>query len=128
MPMFAGKSFTIEQIRGTANLLRYYRRFLKSNYERCRVVENADWFPDPDGMTKAKVRRRLAFLVHVAINRKAGVPDAVGRKQDTDYQRSLWRDVRAVRDKVNRRVIVRQFETPEIRTRYGHLLTRWEDE
>lgn len=49
-----------------------------------------------------------------------------GRKWKSDYQIALWRDSRAVRDRVERRVRVYQFETIEARSRFSHLLAERE--
>jgi hypothetical protein len=63
------------------------------------------------------------MLLHVAINRKAGIPDIACRKQESDYQIAIARDCRRVHDKIRHRVRVYQFETAEIRARFGHLLS-----
>lgn len=92
---FAGKEFTRDQITGTVKLLRYYRDFIKSDKEQAK---------DPEGMwgygviDKSQAKHRLAYLINVAINRKAGIPDVVGRKQTSDYQRDLWADCRDVNE------------------------------
>jgi hypothetical protein len=123
--MYAGKPCTGHEIRATICLLRYYRGFLASD---CSVaIDPEDRWRDST-LTKDQARPRLAFLLHTAINRKAGIPDVAGRKQEADYRASLWRDCHRVRDRVNRRVIVRQFETREVRARFGHLLTTPDDE
>jgi hypothetical protein len=114
---FAGSMTTLGRIRGTIRLLHYLRLFLASKCTRAK--HPSQW---GDTLTKPEARRHLSMLIHVAINRKAGIPDVMCRKQESDYQVSLWRDCRAVRDRVNCRVIVRRFETAEIRRRYGHLI------
>jgi hypothetical protein len=114
---FAGSMTTLGRIRGTIRLLRYLRLFLASDCSRAK--HPSQW---GETLTKAEARRHLSMLIHVAINRKAGIADVACRKQESDYQTSLWRDCYAVRDRVNRRVIVRRFETAEIRRRYGHLI------
>ena len=126
MAKFAGVEVTKQQIRGTITILRYYRTFLaQMEYNECL---------DPEGpryaakrMTREDAAERLGFLVNVAINRKAGIPDVPGRKHETDYQTRLARDCRAVRDIVTRRLRVYQFETAEVRERFGHLLARRDD-
>ena len=105
---FAGEPVTKSQVAGTLKLLRYYRDFLASDCELCRNPES-QW---ADTLTKGQARRRLRFLVNTAINRKAGVPDVACRKQDADYQAGLRRDCNRVRDRVNRRVIVRSSRRP----------------
>lgn len=95
MVTFAGKEFTLDQIKGTVKLLRYYRAFIRSDKEQAK---------DPEGMwgygvmDKDQARRRLKFLINVAINRKAGIPDVVGRKQTPEYQRDLAYDCRDVNE------------------------------
>lgn len=127
MTAIAGTPVTLPQVRATLKLLRYYRRFLESNSLRCHHPERGGWLGE--SMSKDEARTRLAFLVNVAINRKAGIPDVVGRKQESDYQVQQYRDCRKVREKISRRVRINGgFETPEIRRRYRHLLTKWEDE
>lgn len=126
MPLLAGHRVTIGEVRATIKLLRYYGRFAASHADICVDPENdRRW---ARFLHKEEARRRHKFLIDAAINRKAGIPDVACRKQDPDYWRALCRDCRRVRDKVNHRVVVRQFETPEIRRRFGQLLTTPEDE
>jgi hypothetical protein len=121
MATFAGKQVTIEQIKATTGLLRHYRGFLDSGIEHMGTKRNGVV------LSRAMARQRLAFLIHTAINRKAGIPDVACRKQESDYQIKLWRDCTGVRDAVNRRrrawgLNGRRWETDEIQARYGHLL------
>lgn len=91
---FAGKEFSPAQIKGTLKLLRYYRAFLNSDKLEAK---------DPEGMwgygvmDKNHAKHRLKFLINMAINRKAGIPDVVGRKQSSDYQRDLYYDCQQIR-------------------------------
>lgn len=71
-------------------------------------------------------RRQFRAALDRRINLKAG-PYPTGRKWDDDYQRNLERDCRAIRDKVRRRVALHQLVTSELRRRFGHLITPWED-
>jgi hypothetical protein len=96
----AGKPVTAAELTGTLGLLRVLRRRGELS--------------------------RLAYLVNVAINRKAGISDVACRKQDPDYQARLRRDAWRLRD-IARRVRVYQFETPEVRDRFSHLLSRYDD-
>lgn len=114
---FAGQMTTLGRIRGTIRLLRYLRLFLASDCSRAK--HPSQW---GETLTKIEAGRFLSMLLNVAINRKAGIPDVACRKQESDYRASSWRDCQRVRDRVNRRVVVRQFETAEIRRRYGHLI------
>jgi hypothetical protein len=110
-------------LRNTIRLLSYYRRFLASDCGECVDPED----PSPFGrLTKDQARRRLYFLLDVAINRKAGIPDEPFPKCGQDYQLRLRRDQSRLRD-LARRVRVYQFETGKVRRRFGHLLASRED-
>ncbi len=107
------------QVRNTINLITYYRRFLRSDCTRM-VQPESGWMRTE--LSKDEARRRLHFLVNVAINRRAGIPDEQGRKQRHEYQIEQYRDCQAVRECVQHRRIVRQFATRVVRERFGHLL------
>lgn len=111
-----------QEVRSTLALLRYYRAFLRSDKERCRNPEDA-W---GGTLTKGQARSRLDFLVQTAINRKAGIPDRAGRKQAYEYEVRLRRDAQRLVD-VHARIRVYQFETPELQSRFRHLLATRED-
>ena len=96
----AGKPVTAAELTGTLGLLRVLR--LRGD------------------------RAMLAWLVHAAINRKAGIPDVACRKQDPDYQTRLCLDAGRLRD-IRRRIRVYQFETEDVRRRFAHLLSRRDD-
>ena len=81
-------------------------------------IRGFDYFPDSAGRILAKLRDGL----HDRINRH--IPNyGRGRKWDSDYQISLLRDSRRLRD-IAQRIIVRQFETVEARSRFAHLLSQ----
>lgn len=122
MPMIAGKAVTLEQVRGTLWMLRYYREFLRSNCERCPNPEDRQG----NSLTKDQARRRLAFLINVALNRKAGID---GTERPIDIE--LWRDCQLVQHLIHRNNPsglqwrwhnMRKFRTDRIQKRYGHLL------
>lgn len=71
-------------------------------------------------------RREVRRALDRRINERGGL-DQTGRKWDERYQVGLERDARALRDRLMRRVRVYQFETPELRERFGHLLADRED-
>ena len=79
--MFAGTPTTLETVRATVAMLRFYRAFLASGpeYEKCKNPE----FRHGEPMTRDQVRHRLRLLINTAINRKAGIPDVACRKQET---------------------------------------------
>jgi hypothetical protein len=129
MAVFAGVGCTVEQIRGTVKLIRYYRQFIRSNYEKCHDP-TGQWASDP--LTKDRAQRRLTSMIHLAINRKAGIPEVSGRKQESIYQLELRRDCDEIREHRRRRRRLwglngRRFRTDEIQARYGHLLADNDD-
>lgn len=125
---FAGKTVTTEQIRATVAELTYYRAFLRSDparYKRCRDLTN-----DHRGyeMDRSQCRAWLGYLVNTAINRKAGIPDTKGRKQESDWQWAARRDQRKLHDKIRHHVRVYQWETRKVRERFSHLLADRDDD
>jgi hypothetical protein len=50
------------------------------------------------------------------------------RKWNDEYQVRLWRDQRRLWQILNQRYRIYQFETDEVRKRFGHLLARREDD
>lgn len=70
---------------------------------------------------RAEFRRAL----HRRINAKTAAP--TGRKHDPDYQIRLVRDAQRVQNRVRGRVRIYQFETPEVRARFSHLLSGYDD-
>jgi len=123
MIMFAGKAFSAAQIKGATKLLRYYRAFVESDKEEAR---------DPEGqwgygtITKGQARHRLKYLINVAINRKAGIPDVSCRKQESNYQRDLWWDAHEIRQWRRYRNVPAglhrgKFRTAEVQKRCGHI-------
>lgn len=117
---YAGETVTVEAVQATIKLLRYYRQFLASECTHARIP--GDQFKDT--MDKAEARRRLSKMIHVAINRKAGVPQS--RKWSYEYQIGVYRDQQRLRD-IGSRVRVYQFETADMRRRFGHLLACHDD-
>lgn len=102
---------TPEQVRATLRLLRHYRAFLASPCTEMRSPEQWGVY-----YNKADVERRLAMFLHVAINRKAGIPDLpafnprwenthyspvprVPRKYGEDWQTECRRTARALNGK-----------------------------
>lgn len=71
---------------------------------------------------KAKFRRAL----HNRINTRGSLCMA-GRRYDGLYQADLYRDQRALHDKLQKRVRVYQFLTDIVRRRFGYLLDSREE-
>ena len=76
--------------------------------------------------TKEEFFQEYYEVLDKAINARAGVAFK-GRKFDSDYQTNLLRDKQAIENRLQHRIIVRQFNTPEVTKRFSHLLTTRED-
>ena len=83
-------------------------------------------------LTADQFNRKMRGYLDARINLRGGQMSLGGpllaRKGTAEYQISLWRDCRAVRDILTRRLRVYQLETPEMRKRYGHLLASYSDD
>jgi hypothetical protein len=117
MTSYAGVPCTHEQIKGTLTLLRWYRAFVNSDYQEARILGEWGMY-----MNREEARRRLMHMLDVAINRRGRLPEKRGRKDDYDYQIHPRRDRDRLRQ-IHSRIIVRQFETVEVRSRFAHLLS-----
>jgi hypothetical protein len=125
--------FNHDQVAGTLAMLRYYRRVARDLPEGAMAPrfgrENRGLL-----MGREEAANRLQGLILVAILKKAGSVPPLNhrgrdcRKWDSMEQVRMARDCRAVRDRVNRRVRVYQFETKEVRRRFGHLLSRYDED
>lgn len=114
----------ISKARATINMIAYYRNFLKSECEFCyHWHDHAEWGKGGRQLTKAQARRELSFLINTAIQRRAGIWE---RPYD-DSEHAMRRDQRNLHAIINNRLRVYQFETKEVRKRYGHLLARYDD-
>jgi hypothetical protein len=131
MPTIAGETVTHQQVAGTLAMLRYYRKFVRSEYRECVDLQ---WFSDfhvakyfGRRLSRDEAQARLGWLVKVAINRKAGTDNPPGRKHDESYQISMRRDCQELRDhrRWRRRLWGlngRRFENEDIQRRFGHML------
>lgn len=108
-----------KKITATIKVLKYFKDFLKSDCERM-IDPYSDW--QRKELTKEQTKQKLAWLINMAINRKAGIPDYPSRKHSDMYQTDLRRDYNFLID-IKNRIIVRRFNLPEINKRFGHLLT-----
>jgi hypothetical protein len=95
--------------------------------------EVAMWRDGASRLNKEQAKQKLNWLVHVAINRKAGIPDepinhrgGPARRGTSDYDSKLRRDFRRLQD-IRRRIRVYQFETTEVRQRFGDRLARYDE-
>ncbi|MBU6231365.1 hypothetical protein KGP36_01750 [Patescibacteria group bacterium] len=78
---YAGKEVSALAVSETARMLRYYRRFIREGLpgQQCRDLED-EWRSNT--FTKEQAQQRLSFLVNVAINRKAGLPDITPEEEE----------------------------------------------
>ncbi len=61
------------------------------------------------------------------INLKVSDGKPRGRRDCYEYDIAAWRDSRRIREILTRRIRHYHFETAEARTRFGHLLARYDD-
>jgi hypothetical protein len=110
----------ITAVGATLRMLRHYQAFLRSEYAEMRSPEG-HWGVH---YAKPEAARRLEFLIHVAVNRRAGLDDVRGRKWDDDYQRTMRLDADRINRAGTQRLIVRVTEitTPGWRQRFAHRL------
>lgn len=90
------------------------RTAFKEGFHRAQIT----W---GDYQTAAEFERGYMLALNRRINNRAGIQFS-GRKMGNDYQTNLRRDQRALQDKLQRRIRVYQFSTPDVRKRFGHLL------
>lgn len=110
----------VEKIRATVKLLQYYRAFLRSDCREAKDPQQWGFY-----LNQSQARRRLHLLIDVAINRKAGIAC-----RDRCCDPLIW--VGWLRDRqrlleIHKRIRVYQFETEEVKKRFSHLLSRYDD-
>jgi hypothetical protein len=123
---FAGKEVSKEGVQRTVALLKHFRAFLASD---CQLMSDPLAGFDTRcslHLTKERARRLLHYIIDVAINRKAGIPDFPHEKCHLDFQNRLRRDQQRLKD-IHNRIRVYQFETKEVQRRFSHLLSRYDD-
>lgn|GEM_PF-4920666 len=108
-----------QSIVATLKLLKHFRTFLQSKCD-FMIDPYSDWHRDK--LDKEQAQRKLIWLINMAINRKAGIPDYLGRKDSDDYQRNLKHDYWSLVNKLTKRITIRSFNLPEMNKRFGHLL------
>lgn len=94
----------------------------RHTFERLKADENARvrmfWSSEP--LDLAGYRKEFVKALHRRITRK--VQAVATRKMSSDYETRSRRDKYRLRD-ISRRIRVYQFETEEVRRRFGHLLS-----
>jgi hypothetical protein len=74
----------------------------------------------------ASWREQFRKALDRRINLKAG-PEPCWRKLDDLYQTELRRDADNIRRHRAQRLAIHQITTPELKRRFGHLISSWED-
>ena len=115
---------TRAQVAGTLREFRHMRAFIRSQCDGIRPLF-MPWPASEDVWTKQKCAQYLRDWVNTAINRKASVPPR-GRKDSCEYQLDLYRDKQLL-NSISHRIRVYQFNTPEVRQRFAHKLSRYDD-
>jgi hypothetical protein len=110
----------VEKIRATVKLLQYYRAFLRSDCTEAKDPQQWGFY-----LNKSQARRRLYWLIDIAINRKAGI-ECKDRCCDPLIWVGWLRDRQRLRE-IGRRIRIYQFETEEVKKRFSHLLSRYDD-
>jgi len=99
-----------DRIRATLRLLQHFRAFLASTCTEMRDPYDHQWREAAQRLTKGQAQRKLTWLVHIAINRKAGWADDGSTVSDKE------RHLRQLAYRLNTpRLIVREDELGEWR-------------
>lgn len=112
-----------QSIVATLILLRWFKAFIASDKSKANDPI-AGW---GHYLRREDAPRKLRWLVNVAVNRKAGIPDYRGRRDDPEYQRQLYQDQQDLRA-MHRRVRIYYLRTPEVRARFAHSLSKREED
>lgn len=103
-------------------ILRFYRwAFAETAAGRLIALSREDQYIGR-GFDAEGWRREFRRALDRRINLKAG-SDPAWRKLDDLYQTELARDCRQIRDHATKRIAVHQIMTPELRRRFGHIIT-----
>jgi hypothetical protein len=121
----AGVRITRSQLQGTLSMYRYVAGVRFFGFEIRGPGDVHPHILDEPGirllpLTPKTVRASLWRMLDRAINRKAGL--TWPKKATSDHQAAWRRDQWLLRDHLERRVIIRRFETKECRERFGHLV------
>lgn len=98
-----------------------YLQPIRKGFEHCKAGGRVSIRWSDGGMSLAEYRRDFVRAMHRRINGKTGQLPG-WRKLEPEYQTSLVRDSRAIRDRLTRRIRMQRLETPEARQRFGHLI------
>ena len=110
--------YTADQIRCAAWYVRSYRQAIEKARQGIKI--KIDWACS--GLDEAGLRKEFITALFSRIDSKAGIKHA-GRKWQSNYQTELMRDCRNIRDHATSRLAVHQIITPELKTRFGHIVS-----
>lgn len=118
-PLRTYLDFPHKQVVATLALLKHFRAFLASKCDGMRDPLEPHF---PRVRDKAWARRKLNELIDVAICRKGSID------MRADDQRWIgWKRDQQALANIKNRIRVYQFESDECRSRFGHLLSRYDD-
>jgi hypothetical protein len=120
--------YSKEAIAATADLLRYFRDFIDSSFEKAKIPEGLEGFAigsvgQSDTMTKEQAKDLLHRLVDVAINRKVG-DYGMNPRQEKRLEDFRW-DAHVIDDYMNKRIrhtgARNMLRTPEMKKKYPEI-------
>lgn len=119
-PQLVYLRFSKEQISATLAYLKWMKAFIASDKKIAKIP--GDWFDRT--MTKEEAQKRYSFMIHQAINYKAGI-NPQSRNYSFDAQEDFKRDVRILAY-IRQNVRMYQFCSKHFQKRLGHLLSERE--
>jgi hypothetical protein len=106
--------------------VRGYLRFCREMFRRTAAGESVRFEYGGRAYDVQAWRESFRKALDRRITLKAG-PELGWRKLDDQYQTALQRDCRAIRDHATRRLAVHRLGTPELRRRFGHIISGYDD-
>lgn len=113
--------YTPEQIKHAAWYVRSYRTAIAKAKQGIKIQMN--WAGA--ALDEAGLKAEFITALFRRIETKAGIVHK-GRKWAYLYQLEQERDCRAIRDKVQLRIVLHQIATPELKRRFAHLISERE--
>ncbi|MCA9422205.1 MAG: DUF2958 domain-containing protein [Nitrospira sp.] len=111
-------------VSATADLLKYFRDFIRSDSTIAQVPQDLMGFADGRmTMNKESAQQILRKLIDVAVNRKAGIPDAT--QEQRQRLADFAHDARVINDYLTKRVRSsgsrNLLRTPEMKKKYPYI-------
>jgi hypothetical protein len=114
--------YTNEQIEHAGWYVRSYRNAIA----KARQGIGIEMHPGDTPLNEAGLRKEFITALFARIDTKAEIRHT-GRKWSSIYQTEQMRDCRLIRDHAQWRRAVHQIMTPELRRRFAHILTSWDN-